>query len=164
MIWNFVTNEKVLSWCDDLKKQEKSKKIHFFGPRRLFSRKTIFFSKSNLVKMWSFGLQLKVFSWCDNLKKQEKSKRIHFLAYRYFLAEKHDSSWCDNLNKNTKYKKNNVFLAYGEFLAENHVFFKIKPFEDLKFWYKRKSFVLMWRFQKTRKIRKNTFFRTTATF
>ena len=42
-IRNFGKHEKVSSWCDDLKKQEKSEKVIFSAYGKLLAEKHVFF-------------------------------------------------------------------------------------------------------------------------
>ena len=60
------------------------------------------------------------------------------------------SSWCDNLKKQKKSEKV-FFFGLRRIFIRKHVFLKIKTVEDVKFWFKLKSFVLMWRFAKQEK-------------
>ena len=58
-MWNFGRNEKVSSWCDDFKKQEKSQNTLYFGLEKIISRKTRFFLNQNCWRYDAFSCFLK---------------------------------------------------------------------------------------------------------
>ena len=139
-ISNFGKNEKVLSWCDDLKKTRKiQKEPLFFGLEKIISRKTRFFLKSKPLKIWNFVKNEKFRLDVTISKKQEKSKKSHFFGLGEILAVKHvffkskplkiwnfgknEKFFLDvTISKNKKWQKKS-FSAYGKLLAEKHVFF-----------------------------------------
>ena len=53
-IWNFGRNEKVLSWCDNLKKQENPKKVIFSAHGKLLAEKHAFLKIKTIedMKFW----------------------------------------------------------------------------------------------------------------
>ena len=69
-------------------KQEKSKKSHFFGLRKIISRKTRFFLIKP-VKDMKFLVRTKKFRLDMTIsKKQEKSKKSHFFGLQKIISQK----------------------------------------------------------------------------
>ena len=95
-IWNFGKNQKVSSWCDDLKKNRTNlKKVIFSAYGKLLAEKHFFF-KSKPLKIWNFGKNEKFRLDVTILKNKKKSKKVIFSAYRKLSAEKRVFS---NLNR-----------------------------------------------------------------
>ena len=60
------------------KNQEKSKKSHFFGLRKIISRKTRFFQNQNRCR-YEILVKTKIFSFlCDDLKKTREIEKKSF--------------------------------------------------------------------------------------